>query len=170
MLAWREERLQAARFPRWQFDADGQVLAGREEVLEILHADERLDEWGRILFLLQEKGALGDRRPLDLLRAGKLKAVGQAQAYEKMPMGRGASGLWEAGRLHHYAAEFPLYSPAAGLHRIGDVCQSFGSQPTSGQAGPATGRGGVGRSVGGRHPAVAGLPLERPAARGLLGG
>ena len=82
LLAWREERLQAARFPRWQFDDHGQVLAGLEEVLEILNADERLDAWGRILFFLQEKGALGDRRPLDLLRAGKRKEVGQAaQAY-----------------------------------------------------------------------------------------
>ena len=82
LLAWREERLQAARFPRWQFDDHGQVLAGLEEVLEILHGDERLDAWGRILFFLQEKGALGDRRPLDLLRAGKLKEVGlAAQAY-----------------------------------------------------------------------------------------
>ena len=33
LLAWREERLQAARFPRWQFDEHGQVLNGLEEVL-----------------------------------------------------------------------------------------------------------------------------------------
>ena len=50
LLAWREERLQAARFPRWQFDEHGHVLAGFEDVLEILNQDERLDAWGRILF------------------------------------------------------------------------------------------------------------------------
>ena len=71
LLAWREERLQAARFPRWQFDEHGQVLDGLEEVLEILNQDERLDPWGKILFFLTS----GKRRPLDLLREGKLKQV-----------------------------------------------------------------------------------------------
>ena len=75
LLAWREERLQAARFPRWQFDEHGQVLGGLKDVLEVLNQDERLDAWGRILFFLQEKGSLGDRRPLDLLREGKVKNV-----------------------------------------------------------------------------------------------
>jgi hypothetical protein len=75
LLAWREERLQAARFPRWQFNERGQVLAGLEEVLTILDEDERLDAWGKILFFLEEKRALGGQRPLDLLREGKLKEV-----------------------------------------------------------------------------------------------
>ena len=75
LLAWREERLQAARFPRWQFDQHGHVLAGMEDVLQILNQDERLDAWGKILFFLREKSSLGGRRPLDLLRAGKLKEV-----------------------------------------------------------------------------------------------
>ena len=75
LLAWREERLQAARFPHWQFDAHGQVLAGLEEVLAILNQDERLDAWGKILFFLQEKTSLADRRPLDLLREGRLREV-----------------------------------------------------------------------------------------------
>jgi hypothetical protein len=75
LLAWREERLQAARFPRWQFDEHGQVLAGLEEVLDILNQDERLDAWGKILFFLQDKSSLGDRRPLDLLREGRAKEV-----------------------------------------------------------------------------------------------
>jgi hypothetical protein len=82
LLAWREERLQAARFPRWQFDEHGQVLDGLEEVLELLSQDERLDAWGKMLFFLQEKARLGGRRPLDLLRDGKLKQVRlAAQAY-----------------------------------------------------------------------------------------
>ncbi len=82
LLAWREERLQAARFPCWQFNEHGQVVAGLEEVLTILNQDERLDAWGKLLFFLQQKSSLGDRRPLDLLRAGKLKEVClAAQAY-----------------------------------------------------------------------------------------
>ena len=82
LLAWREERLQAARFPRWQFDEHGHVLAGLEKVLEVLNQDERLDAWGKILFFLQEKPSLDGRRPLDLLREGKLKEVRlAAQAY-----------------------------------------------------------------------------------------
>ena len=75
LLAWREERLQAARFPRWQFDEHGQVVAGLEEVLTILNEDDRLDAWGKLLFFLEEKRDLGGRRPLDLLREGKLKQV-----------------------------------------------------------------------------------------------
>jgi len=82
LLAWREERLQAARFPRWQFDDHGQVLDGLEDVLEILNRDGRLDAWAKILFFLQEKPSLGDRRPLDLLREGKVKEVSiAAEAY-----------------------------------------------------------------------------------------
>ncbi|HEY5909680.1 MAG TPA: hypothetical protein VJA21_03650 [Verrucomicrobiae bacterium] len=82
LLAWREERLQAARFPQWQFSEHGQVLAGLEPVLEILNRDQRLDAWGKILFFLQERGGLGNQRPLDLLRQGKLKEVQlAAQAY-----------------------------------------------------------------------------------------
>ena len=82
LLAWREERLQAARFPRWQFDEHGQVLAGLQDVLEVLNQDERLDAWAKTLFFVQQKNSLGDRRPLDLLREGKLKEVRlAAQAY-----------------------------------------------------------------------------------------
>jgi hypothetical protein len=82
LLAWREERLQAARFPRWQFDLHGRVLAGLEEVLAILNQDDRLDAWGKILFFLSEKSDLEGRRPLDLLRGGKLGEVClAAQAY-----------------------------------------------------------------------------------------
>jgi hypothetical protein len=80
LLAWREERLRAARFPRWQFDPRGQVLAGLEAVLEILNRDARLDAWGKILFFLQIKSSLGEKRPLDLLREGRLEDVRLAAA------------------------------------------------------------------------------------------
>jgi hypothetical protein len=82
LLAWREERLQAARFPRWQFDERGQVLTGLSDVLECLHQDERLDAWGKILFFLQTKSELGGKRPLDLLREGQVtEACRAAQTY-----------------------------------------------------------------------------------------
>lgn len=75
LLAWREERLQAARFPCWQFDAHGQVLAGFEDVLRVLERDDRLDVWARVLFFLGERPGLGGRRPLDLLRDGRVGEV-----------------------------------------------------------------------------------------------
>jgi len=75
LLAWREERLQAARFPLWQFDKHGHVLAGLEQALAILSQDERLDAWGKVLFFLQQKSSLEGQRPLDLLRSGKVKEV-----------------------------------------------------------------------------------------------
>jgi hypothetical protein len=82
LLAWREERLRAARFPRWQFDEHGQVLAGLTDVLDCLHQDQGLDAWGKILFFLQAKTRLAGKRPLDLLREGRVKQVCQAaQAY-----------------------------------------------------------------------------------------
>jgi hypothetical protein len=82
LLAWREERLQAARFPRWQFDDHGQVLAGLTEALDCLTQDQGLDAWGKILFFLQTKSGLGGKRPLDLLREGRVKEVCRAaQAY-----------------------------------------------------------------------------------------
>ena len=82
LLAWREVRLRAARFPRWQFDEHGEVLSGLEEVLAILNQDERLDAWGKILFFLKEGSGRAGGRPLDLLRQRKVKEAGlAAQAY-----------------------------------------------------------------------------------------
>lgn len=82
LLAWREERLQAARFPNWQFDKRGQVLAGFEAVLKILNRDERLDAWAKVLFFLQTRSNLGDKRPLDVLREDRLEEVRlAAEAY-----------------------------------------------------------------------------------------
>ncbi len=82
LLGWRVERLQAVRFPQWQFDARGQVLSGLEEVLKILNQNARLDAWGKVLFFLQKRIQPGELRPLDLLRKGQLTAVcPAAQAY-----------------------------------------------------------------------------------------
>lgn len=82
LLAWREERLNAARFPRWQFDERGRVLDGLPEVLRVLRANPRLDDWAAVLFFMQEKSALDGARPLDRLREGRWKeVVPVAQAY-----------------------------------------------------------------------------------------
>jgi excisionase family DNA binding protein len=73
LVAWREGCLQAARFPFWQFDRHGRVLAGLETVLKTLNHAQRLDAWGKVLFFLQ--GSLGNKRPLDLLREGRLATL-----------------------------------------------------------------------------------------------
>jgi hypothetical protein len=79
LLAWREERQNAVRFPVWQF-REGQVLPGMEETLAALDAGSRLDDFGRILFFLSNMGFLGGERPLDLLRESRLNKVLQAAA------------------------------------------------------------------------------------------
>jgi hypothetical protein len=77
IIAWREERQNAVRFPVWQFK-DHRVLEGLEEVLAILNAGNRQDDFGRLLFFLSNMGFIGNKRPLDCLRAGEVKKVLQA--------------------------------------------------------------------------------------------
>lgn len=77
IIAWREERQNAVRFPVWQF-SDHKVLDGLEEVLKLLNGGSRLDDFGRMLFFLSNMGFLGGKRPLDCLRAGELNKVLQA--------------------------------------------------------------------------------------------
>ena len=79
IIAWREERQNAVRFPAWQF-RDGKVLDGLEEVLKALNAGSRLDDSGRMLFFLSKMGFLGGKRPLDCLRAGDVNKALQAAA------------------------------------------------------------------------------------------
>lgn len=77
LIAWREERQNAFRFPAWQFK-NGRVLQGLEEVLIKLRASARLDDFGLMLFFLSHSRFLGNKRPLDLLRDGELHKVLQA--------------------------------------------------------------------------------------------
>jgi hypothetical protein len=74
LVAWREIRQGAVRFPLWQFD-DGSLLKGLPEVLAILLEAPGIDDWGRILFFLNRRNSLKGKRPLDLLRLGKIAAV-----------------------------------------------------------------------------------------------
>ena len=74
LLAWREERQKAVRFPVWQF-GDRKVLDGIEETLRVLNAGNRLDDFGRMLFFLSNHGFLGGKRPIDCLREGEVAKV-----------------------------------------------------------------------------------------------
>jgi len=77
LVAWREERQNAVRFPVWQFK-DGKVLDGLEAVLSKLTAGSRIDDFGRMLFFLSNNRFLGGNRPLDCLRSGEVHKVIQA--------------------------------------------------------------------------------------------
>ena len=82
MVAWHEGRRQAARFPRWQFDRHGRLLVGLGEVLGTLNRSQRLDSWGKLLFFLLPQSNFGHKRPLELLREGRLEeACFAANAY-----------------------------------------------------------------------------------------
>ena len=70
LLGWREARQGAVRFPVWQFKDDN-VLPGVPEVLAILNEAPWMDDWGRILFFLNQRRSLGGKRPLDSLWEGK---------------------------------------------------------------------------------------------------
>jgi hypothetical protein len=77
VLGWRTQKQGAVRFPIWQFENGGRLL-GLQETLSVLSKGGVLDEWGKIGFFLQTHGLLGGRRPLDLLREGKLQPVLEA--------------------------------------------------------------------------------------------
>jgi hypothetical protein len=74
LLGWREPRQGAVRFPVWQF-AEGGLLVGLLEVLAILAQAPGIDAWGRIVFFLNRRNSLKGKRPLDLLRQGKVSAI-----------------------------------------------------------------------------------------------
>jgi hypothetical protein len=81
LVGWRESRQNSVRFPLWQFTSEG-LLPGLEEVLAVLHASERLDDWAVILFFLNNRDSLGGKRPVDLLREGHIdRVLHAAQGY-----------------------------------------------------------------------------------------
>jgi hypothetical protein len=69
IIGWNDGRTSAAHFPVWQFK-DRESLDGLEETFKILTAGCRLDDFGRMLFLLSNHRFLGGKRPLDCSRAG----------------------------------------------------------------------------------------------------
>lgn len=74
LLGWREKQ-GAVRFPIWQFHPDGNVLEGMPEILEILNQESSHDDWYKVLFFLNPRESLQNKRPLDLLRQGNLEKV-----------------------------------------------------------------------------------------------
>ena len=58
-------------YPIWQFDGS-ELLPGIEETLAVLKDH---DSWMQFIFFLTSNDATGGRRPLDLLRKGKHRAV-----------------------------------------------------------------------------------------------
>lgn len=69
MVGWSEGKM--ARFPVWQF-AGSKMLRGIEDVLQIFQSD---DQWRVMRYFLGKRHSLADRRPLDLLRRGKVAEV-----------------------------------------------------------------------------------------------
>jgi hypothetical protein len=76
IIAWREEKQDAVRFPKWQFN-DRHVLNGLQAVLDLLR-QKPLDDYGRLLFFLTNIAFLNGRRPLDCLRQGDIASALQA--------------------------------------------------------------------------------------------
>jgi hypothetical protein len=83
---WRAHRLIAWKskskvfFPSWQFK-DGTVLKGIEDVLQIFRSD---GQWRVVSYFLCNRHSLMLRRPLDLLRCGKVaEVITHARAHEK---------------------------------------------------------------------------------------
>ena len=58
-------------YPSWQFARHG-VLSGLETILRALAAN---DPWAQVIFMLSPSDRLGDKRPLDALRHGKVEEV-----------------------------------------------------------------------------------------------
>lgn len=60
------------RFPALQFDGDGRVVAGLDQVQDSLGFTS---PWAVLNFLANPLDDLGGRKPIDLLRAGKIEMV-----------------------------------------------------------------------------------------------
>jgi hypothetical protein len=73
LLGWTDtlHSIPTVRFPKWQFTKSS-LLPGMDQALRLLG---NLEDWNLILFFLNKRGSLADRRPLDLLREGDIEAV-----------------------------------------------------------------------------------------------
>ena len=78
LIAWRVTAGKW-RYPRWQFTTNG-ILPGIKECLKALSTDTG---FGAMLFFLSPRHSLEGKRPLDLLRDGKIKeAVAVAERHD----------------------------------------------------------------------------------------
>jgi hypothetical protein len=59
-------------YPVWQFTPKGTLLPGIRDVLTIFRSQ---DCWRIVRYFLKCRRQLGNRRPLDLLRAGEINTV-----------------------------------------------------------------------------------------------
>ncbi len=71
VVTWTDERGEP-RLPRWQFDAKGGMLTGIRQVLEVFRSG---DEWRVMRYFPGKRVSLGNKRPLDLLRACEVGRV-----------------------------------------------------------------------------------------------
>jgi hypothetical protein len=68
LIAWRTSEGRW-HYPVWQFSPHG-MLPGIRECLKELETDP---EWGAMIFFLSRRDSLGGKRPLDLLKEGRLE-------------------------------------------------------------------------------------------------
>lgn len=68
IVAWPDGGAHRFKFPRWQFGANG-MLPGVEDCLQALRGS---DEWAIMRFFLFPSESIGGKRPLDLLREGRI--------------------------------------------------------------------------------------------------
>jgi hypothetical protein len=71
IIYWRDARGEF-HYPKWQFNPAGAVLHGVDDVLQIFRS---LDEWRVIRYFLNPRRQLDNKRPIDLLRDGKIENV-----------------------------------------------------------------------------------------------
>lgn len=65
-------------YPKWQFIDMGTILPGIQEVLQMFQSR---DQWHVMRCFLGERYYLGERRPLDLLRAGEIEIYNQERLH-----------------------------------------------------------------------------------------
>jgi len=71
IIFWRDARHDFF-YPKWQFTESGALRPGIEEILNTFNSS---DEWRIMRYFLSTRHQLGEKRPLDLLRAGRVEEV-----------------------------------------------------------------------------------------------
>ena len=71
IVFWRDA-LHDYHYPKWQFTEAGAIFPGIQDILQIFNSQ---DEWRVMRYFLGRRDQLGEKRPLDLLRDGKIDMV-----------------------------------------------------------------------------------------------